>query len=152
MRMSEARLMCDNCAHIMTRDELKQEMYYVGECHGSPAYDSRSVCPECGNDDFIEVEICDSCGEIIGNGYDGLCLSCLMENATLGNAIAIGMSGNDDDEISHFFEECLTRDEINQVLRNHIENNIDLYKDNIREYCEKNLDILSYIVRSKDNE
>ena len=150
--MSETRLMCDNCERIVTSDELKRETYYVGECHGSPAYGYKSVCPECGNDSFCEVEVCDNCGEIMEFGYDGLCSDCLMDNATLGNAIAIGMSGNDDDEISHFFEECLTRDEINQVLRNHIENNIDLYKDIIRDYCEENLDILSYIVRSKENE
>lgn len=149
--MSNTRLMCDNCGQILSGADLERKDYYVGEFWGAPAYDNKGVCPECGGDTFEEIEICDVCGSDITNnvGYEGLCETCIMDHATLSNAIAIGLSGCGDDEISHFFEECLSRDEINQILKNHIQNNIDMYKDIINDYCKTNMDILAYIIAER---
>ena len=149
--MNNDRLLCDNCGNILLGNELEQKTYYVGEVWGAPAYAYKGICPLCGNDSFSEIEICESCGKDITNnvGYEGLCEDCIMENATLSNAIAIGLSGCDGDEISHFYTDHLSRDEINQILKTHIQNNMNIYKDIIYDYCKANMDVLAYIVAER---
>lgn len=44
---------CENCECVF--EDANTVTEYRGECHGSPAYETYSVCPFCGSTDFYEI-------------------------------------------------------------------------------------------------
>lgn len=51
---------CLHCDAEFDTPTTKRE--YMGECHGSPYYESVSVCSECQSENFEALDVCDICG------------------------------------------------------------------------------------------
>lgn len=47
---------CDKCGWHGENDELEHYREYRGECHGYPAWETMSCCPDCGYDVESDVE------------------------------------------------------------------------------------------------
>ena len=73
---------CNDCGHIFEDGEASCYSEYMGECHGSPAYDSFSCCPCCGGD-YETAKTCEVCGGVFlyDEMTDGVCDECLKEAA-----------------------------------------------------------------------
>lgn len=52
---------CLACGHIFEEGEQATWSEYMGECHGSPAYEEFSGCPIC-NGEYEETKQCEICG------------------------------------------------------------------------------------------
>ena len=48
--MLRGKCYCDHCDSLFDEDEADSEESYAGECWGTPAYETFSVCPCCGGD------------------------------------------------------------------------------------------------------
>ena len=48
-------LICRNCNEAFIDCELETVWQYAGECCGQPAWESLSVCPCCGENDYEEA-------------------------------------------------------------------------------------------------
>lgn len=72
---------CLSCGHIFEEGEQATWREYMGECHGSPAYEEFSGCPIC-NGEYEETKQCEICGgeflEDELNG-EGVCDDCIEE-------------------------------------------------------------------------
>ena len=65
---------CLDCGHIFEEGEQAIWREYVGECHGSPAYEEFSGCPIC-KGDFEETKQCEICGgEFLEEELNGDCV------------------------------------------------------------------------------
>lgn len=72
---------CLECGHIFDEGEEKIYTECMGECHGSPAYETFRVCPVCGGD-FGETKSCLFCGaEFLEDELNGggVCDDCIEE-------------------------------------------------------------------------
>ena len=73
---------CLDCGHIFEDGEQATWREYMGECHGSPAYEEFSGCPIC-KGDFEETKQCEICGgefledELLGGC---VCEDCVEEH------------------------------------------------------------------------
>ena len=47
---------CQNCEGIFSEDETGSSSQCVGEYWGTPAYETFSVCPYCGDDSFVDID------------------------------------------------------------------------------------------------
>ena len=52
---------CLECGNIFEEGEQATWREYMGECHGSPAYEEFSGCPIC-NGEYEETKRCEICG------------------------------------------------------------------------------------------
>lgn len=135
---------CNRCGAITDDCDLETGREYVGECFGTPAYENVSICPHCGSSNIEEIELCSECNEVIEDeSYNGLCKSCVLDRVSLTNAIKLGSYITTKVSINSFFEYCLSEEEINQILKRHIQNNIDFFMPQIKSYCEEDLDALA---------
>ena len=65
---------CNECGHLFEEGEQKVYREKMGECHGFPAYENFSVCPNCGGD-YEEAQACKICGTY--EDVDGdFCMEC----------------------------------------------------------------------------
>ena len=65
---------CLACGHIFEEGEQATWREYMGECHGSPAYEEFSGCPIC-KGDFEETKQCEICGgEFLEDELNGGCV------------------------------------------------------------------------------
>ena len=72
---------CLECGHIFEDGEQATWREYMGECHGSPAYDEFCGCPLC-KGDFEETKQCKICGgEFLEDELNGGCVcdECIEE-------------------------------------------------------------------------
>jgi hypothetical protein len=69
---------CNDCGHIFEEGEAGYYSEYMGECHGSPAYEEFSCCPSCGGE-YEEAQSCKICGGVFlyDEMSEGLCKECL---------------------------------------------------------------------------
>lgn len=47
---------CNDCDAVFTEPDTYREL--IGEYWGTPAYETFGCCPECGSDDYEEVDEC----------------------------------------------------------------------------------------------
>ena len=72
---------CLDCGHIFEDGEQATWREYMGECHGSPAYEEFSGCPIC-NGEYEETKQCKICGgEFLEDELNGglVCDVCVEE-------------------------------------------------------------------------
>lgn len=43
---------CCNCGKTFEEEDLVSKLQYMGECWGTPAYESIGCCPYCDDDDL----------------------------------------------------------------------------------------------------
>lgn len=85
-----SKYICDRCGKVRDAEDLGTIHQYVGDCGSSHAYEDVTDwdCP-CGGM-FVEAVKCPKCGEYCDPeetyGEKHICLECLKEEATIGNA------------------------------------------------------------------
>ena len=52
---------CNDCGHIFEDGEFVVKSEYMGECWGTPSYDTFHYCPSCGGDGWEEAGHCARC-------------------------------------------------------------------------------------------
>ena len=65
--------LCANCGQMFDSPNIEED--FTSEFWGSTARHMASVCPNCGSDEFDEMDKCEVCGEWIDPG-DELCEVC----------------------------------------------------------------------------
>lgn len=65
--------LCANCGRMFDSPEEVED--FTSEFWGATVRHFTTVCPNCGSDDFDEMDKCDVCGEEIAPGED-LCENC----------------------------------------------------------------------------
>jgi len=68
--MSQMR--CENCGWVGSDADLGTHREHRGEFWGAPAWETWSVCPCCGSEEYGEAYECEDCGAWGGlePGYD----------------------------------------------------------------------------------
>ena len=100
---------CMNCGQMFDSPSLEED--FTSEFWGSTVRHMVSVCPNCGSDEFDEMDKCDICGEYIAPG-EGLCDNCHdlirdIADDIRGKAryLALRYPLNYDELVSHIAEE-----------------------------------------------
>lgn len=138
-------LKCNYCGRVIEDDELRTHREYMGECHGTPAYDTFQDSCSCGGD-FEEAHQCNGCGEWFLD-YEltkGYCEDCLEEEMTFENAIEYGAKYEESVAINGFLASCFDRSEIEEILLKDLTQAKELIPSRINEYvktyCKDGLD------------
>lgn len=68
---------CIECGNLFEEGEQRREREYMGECHGSPAYEEYAVCPSCGGE-YDEAVRCAECNHYapVSKMDEDLCSEC----------------------------------------------------------------------------
>lgn len=116
---------CNECGHIFEDGEFYTKSEYMGECWGTPAYDTFLYCPSCGGDEWEEAGHCAKCHGIFLDDEmtDGLCEECLSDIALTHKyyiAKCFGLSQKSGEKqpvyIDYFLSCMFTAEQINEVL------------------------------------
>lgn len=67
---------CNRCGAVFSEPRSYKEHHPYGMGY---ATENWSVCPSCGDTDFVEAVKCDICGEYVAELEDGLCEECWQE-------------------------------------------------------------------------
>jgi DNA-directed RNA polymerase subunit RPC12/RpoP len=138
---------CLNCNHIFEEGEEKVYTECMGECHGSPAYDTFRVCPVCGGD-FEKTKSCLICGaEYLEDELNGgsVCDECLEGyRRDLKTCYSVAEAEKEEISINSLLVALLDVDEIEEILYRELESmgvNIDClpYIDQDRDWFAENL-------------
>ncbi len=130
-------LKCNYCGSIIEDDELRIHREYMGECHGTPAYDTFQDNCSCGGD-YEEARQCNGCGEWflddeLTNGY---CQDCLEEEMTYENAIKCGSENEESVAINGFLASCFDSSEIEEILLKTLNETKELMPSSVDEYVK----------------
>ena len=120
---------CLSCGHIFEEGEQATWREYMGECHGSPAYEEFSGCPIC-NGEYEETKQCEICGgeflEDELNG-EGVCDECIEEYSKDFD-VCYKISANEKEEIkiNALLVSLLDVDEIETILYHYLKTKRDI--------------------------
>lgn len=68
---------CNACGYVFPEDDAGQRSELVDSGPGYKYFESYRCCPECGYDDFEEVELSEACEEYDEEfGCEGVCDEC----------------------------------------------------------------------------
>lgn len=105
------------------------------------------VCPECGSENFIEVEACKECNKIIVEGKNdcgGICDECVHENCNLPIVVFDFCNDSEPEKINDFAIKCLGAKGINEILRDYFkeisETDYSRFEKEREAYIEKYID------------
>lgn len=116
---------CNECGHIFEDGEFYVQSEYMGECWGTPAYDTFRYCPSCGGDEWEEAGHCAKCHGIFLDDEmtEGLCEECLSDIAVsykydLAKCFALSQKSGEKQpvDIDYFLSCMFTPEQINEVL------------------------------------
>ena len=121
---------CLECGHIFEDGEQATWREYMGECHGSPAYDEFCGCPLC-KGDFEETKQCKICGgEFLEDELNGGCVcdECIEEySKDFDTCYKISANEKEEIKINALLASLFDVDEIEAILYQQLES----VKDNI---------------------
>ena len=120
---------CLSCGHIFEEGEQATWREYMGECHGSPAYEEFSGCPIC-NGEYEETKRCEICGgefleyELLGGC---VCEECIEEHSKDFD-VCYKISANEKEEIkiNALLVSLLDVDEIETILYHYLKTKRDI--------------------------
>jgi hypothetical protein len=125
---------CLECGHIFEEGEQATWREYMGECHGSPAYDEFCGCPLC-KGEFEETKQCKICGgEFLEEDLNGDCVcdGCLEQHKKdLKTCYNIAKTAPKEEiKINALLASVLNVEEIETILYHYlkIKNDVDCYK------------------------
>ena len=106
---------CSDCGRVLDDDELVTRKDYVSDYAGG-TYEYRETCP-CGGD-VEEVYACEGCDDCYEEDelHEGFCENCLVQCATLDNAIESGAGEKDAVHINGFLTYLFSREQIEDIL------------------------------------
>ena len=121
---------CLDCGHIFEDGEQAIWREYMGECHGSPAYEEFSGCPIC-KGSYEETKQCKICGgEFLEDELNGGCVcdECIEEySKDFDTCYKISANEKEEIKINALLASLFDVDEIEAILYQQLES----VKDNI---------------------
>ena len=121
---------CLECGHIFEEGEQATWREYMGECHGSPAYEEFSGCPIC-KGSYEETKQCKICGgEFLEDELNGGCVcdECIEEySKDFDTCYKISANEKEEIKINALLASLFDVDEIEAILYQQLES----VKDNI---------------------
>lgn len=64
---------CENCGEVFEECKVVEEHHPYGMTYATEYW---SVCPHCGEMDFVEAKKCSRCGEYVAELHEELCECC----------------------------------------------------------------------------
>lgn len=129
-------LKCNYCGRVIEDDELGTHREYMGECHGTPAYDTFQDNCSCGGD-YEEATRCKECDEWFTDDelINGFCDDCLESEMTFENSEKFGAEENC---LNYFYECVLGIDKINEILGKYLrEYNVASDETKATSFCKE---------------
>ena len=116
---------CNDCGHVFEDGEFVIKSEYMGECCGTPAYDTFRYCPSCGGDGWEEAGHCAKCRGVFLDDEltEGLCDECLKEISMdykydIARCYALSQESGEKESVSidPFLACMFTTEQINEIL------------------------------------
>lgn len=141
---------CRDCG--ATFEEPKATRECVGECWGSPAWDTAYSCPFCGSDNYDDAVECECCGELFCEDEltEGLCEDCLHSHDgdyKLWYEACKKQKFTDTVNLNMFLLSQFTAEEIEVLLRKELANR---QKVDCSDFVSEDPEWASYVIKNEE--
>lgn len=133
-------MICDNCGELCDEDDLPT----YTEDYGYDTGVGYRSCPQtftdcdcsCGGT-FVDAKRCEICDEWCNPDdlHGGVCDSCLDDSVDVDYALLIGDENKEKIEINGFLSQIFSETEIENLLKNRLNENKSFYRKETENYC-----------------
>lgn len=133
---------CDSCKKLIEDNDKLYKYSYIGEYGDSGVYQKEVRLCSCGGN-FVDAIQCEECGSYFSSEKcmhenHPICGDCFEKIANADSALEYAEYdgfGKDEVKINSFVAYCLGENEINEILKNEIRKNPDVFKEKAKEFC-----------------